>query len=343
MKAIVFLLAACASAADFDQQIAELGTCKTDIGVDIQPCKLGYRTAGTLNADRSNAILFPTWFSGKSEALAGNIGPGKMVDTNRFFVIAVDALGNGISSSPSNTPGFPKITIADMVRAQHQLLTQKLALTRLHAVMGISMGGMQTFEWMVAYPDFAARAVPIIGSPRLATPDLLLWQAQLSVIEAAEKAGADLREAMKGVMAMHQFALQTPEYRRSMTPSEDWPKFKQSFEAGVSTGMHPLDWASQLRAMISQNVFRQRDNELRSMSLQNPTQTQLFERTSPRVKTKTLVVVATQDHMVNPQPAIDWARHAGFELVELTSTCGHMATSCESARFQDAVKRFLER
>jgi homoserine O-acetyltransferase/O-succinyltransferase len=327
MKRLLLLLAPLLRAADFDQQIADLGSCPTVGGIAIQPCKLGYRTAGQLNAARSNAILFPTWFSGKTENLRANIGPGKMVDTDRFFVIAVDALGNGISSAPSNTPGFPHITIADMVRAQHKFLTEKLNVTRLHAVMGISMGGMQTFEWISAYPAFAERAVPIIGSPKLTAPDLLLWQAQLSVIEAAEKSGADLREAMKGVMAMHQFALQTPEYRRTSTSPADWPKFKQSYEAGIATGMHPLDWASQLRAMMSQDVFARHGS---------------LDQASAAVRARTLVVVATQDHMVNPQPAIDWARHAGFPLLKLTGACGHMATSCEAARYQDAVKRFLE-
>jgi homoserine O-acetyltransferase len=324
----LMLLLALAARADFEQQFAELGDFPTAGGGVIRNCKLGYRTAGQLNAARSNAILFPTWFSGKTEALAASIGPGKVADTSRFFVIAVDALGNGVSSSPSNTPGFPPITIGDMVRAEHHLATKTLGLQRLHAVMGISMGGMQTFEWMAAYPGFAARAVPIVGSPQLAVPDLLLWQAQLSIIENAGKSGADLREAMKGVLAIHQFALQTPEYRRMNTNPADWKKFKASFEAGAQAGMHPLDWAAQLRAMMSQDVYQRFGGSM--------------ERAAAAIRAKTLVVVATQDHMVNPQPAIDLARLAGFDLVELTGSCGHLATGCENARYVDAVKRFLE-
>ena len=194
--------------------------------------------------------------------------------------------------------------------------------------MGISIGGMRTFEWMSAYPAFAARAVPIIGSPRLATPGLLLWQAQLSVIEAAGKSGAGLREAMKAVMAMHQFALRTPAYHHANTPPADWKKFKRSFEGGIATGMHPLDWAAQLRAMMSQDVYARHGGSM--------------ERAAAAVRAEALVVVATQDHLVNPRPAIEWARQAGFALVELTGHCGHMAVSCEAGRAQDAVKQFLE-
>ncbi|MDA2939037.1 alpha/beta fold hydrolase [Acidobacteria bacterium AH-259-A15] len=120
------------------------------------------------------------------------IGLGKLVDSTKYFVIAVDAFGNGVSSSPSKSrvqagDSFPEFSIRDMVNAQHQLLTKVLGVSHLRAVMGISMGGMQTFQWMVSYPDFLGRAVPIVGSPRLASNDLLLWQAEMRAIEGARE------------------------------------------------------------------------------------------------------------------------------------------------------------
>jgi homoserine O-acetyltransferase len=72
-----------------------------------------------------------------------------------------------------------------MVNSQHRLLTEVLGVDRLHAVVGVSMGGMQTFEWIVAYPEFVDHAVPVVGSPRLDGYDLLLWTTQLEVIENA--------------------------------------------------------------------------------------------------------------------------------------------------------------
>ncbi len=309
-------------AAEGDQQFATLGDFTLASGEAIRDCKIGYRTLGKLNEAKSNAILWPTWFGGRTQDLLPFIAAGKVIDPARFFVVLVDALGNGVSSSPSNGPKpFPRFTPRDMVNSQHALLTRHLGIQHLHAVIGISMGGMQTFEWITAYPGFMDRAVPIIGSPKLATPDLLLWGGQLGVIELAESSnGADRHAAMRVVMSMHQFALTTPEYRAAQTPSADWGKYKQSFEAGAGERVSAADWASQLRAMMATNA--------------GPPES---------VKAKLLVVVATQDHMVNPAPAIEFAERIYAPILRLDGNCGHMATGCEAAKFTAAVRRFLER
>ena len=107
----VLLLAALPLVAQSEQKFAELRNLRLAGGETISLCRLGYRTTGPLNADKSNAILWPTWFSGTSDQIASYLGPGKLVDTDRFFVITTDALGNGVSCSPSNQPKpFPAIT-----------------------------------------------------------------------------------------------------------------------------------------------------------------------------------------------------------------------------------------
>ncbi|QOY86165.1 alpha/beta fold hydrolase [Paludibaculum fermentans] len=330
MRSLFLLFAAPVLFAQPDQRFAELKDLKLEGGQTLASCKVGYRTYGKLNAAGTNAILWPTWFSGKSSDLAGFIGAGRMVDPGRFYVITVDALGNGVSCSPSNAGGaFPAITIGDMVNAEYRLLTEHLGVKSLHAVMGISMGGMQTFEWMVAYPSFLRRAVPIVGSAKLTSADLLLWQAELSAIEAVQKAGGDPRTAMPAVLAMHEFALSTPEHVVAKTSAAEFPALKSRLDENARTGMDPRDWAAQLRAMMAHDVSRKFGGSM--------------EKAGAAVQAKVLEVVALQDHMVNPASALRMAETAGFEVLRLAGDCGHGAPGCEEAKVNAAVAEFLGR
>ena len=110
------LLSTVLSVSAQEQQFAELGNFKLQSGEVIQDCRIGYRVFGKLNSGKSNAIVFPTWAGGTTEQLKSQIGPGKLIDSNEYFVIAVDALGNGVSSSPSNSKlqprmSFPRFTL----------------------------------------------------------------------------------------------------------------------------------------------------------------------------------------------------------------------------------------
>ncbi len=103
-----------------DQQFADLGVCKLESSQHIEGCRLGYRTWGKLNADATNAILAPTWFTGTSAQLSDALVKTKFADPAKYFVIVVDALGDGVSSSPSNSTtqprmSFPAFTTRDMV------------------------------------------------------------------------------------------------------------------------------------------------------------------------------------------------------------------------------------
>src|SRR5260221_3404801 len=170
------------------QQFANLGDFKLQSGEVLHDCRIGYRTAGQMNAEKSNIVVITTWAGGTTEQWLGNVGPGKMGDTSKYYVVLLDALSNGVSSSPSNSKlqphmHFPKITIRDMVDAEHEVLTKLLHIDHVKAFMGVSMGGMQTFQWLVEYPGFMDKAIPIVGSPRLAPWDLVHHQAQIDAIE----------------------------------------------------------------------------------------------------------------------------------------------------------------
>jgi len=169
-----------------------------ECGTRLQRLDVAYRTYGTLNEARSNAVLVCHALTGdqyvaEAHPITGKegwwvqvVGPGQPVDTDRFFVICANVLGGCMGSTGPRSPrdgrgngdgdgagagrgdaplaqwgtDFPPVTIRDMVRAQKRLV-EHLGITRLFAVMGGSMGGMQVLEWAALYPDAVFAALPI--------------------------------------------------------------------------------------------------------------------------------------------------------------------------------------
>jgi len=150
---------------------AALGDLRLESGAVIEDYRQSYVTHGTLNADRSNAIFVCISLTGTHHRLDFLIGPGRALDTDRWFVIAADPIGNGLSTSPSNSTRqprmrFPRFVLRDMVHAQHRLLVEHLGITRVHAIVGASMGGMQALQWGVSHPGFADRLVAMTPMAR---------------------------------------------------------------------------------------------------------------------------------------------------------------------------------
>jgi homoserine O-acetyltransferase/O-succinyltransferase len=300
-----------------EQQFANIGDLKLQNGGVIRDCRVGYRTFGTLNHDKSNVVVFPTWAGGTTEQLKGSVGPGKLIDSTSHFVVAIDALSNGVSSSPSNSRlqprmRFPIFSLRDTVESQHELLTKVLKIVHVKAVIGISMGGMQTFQWIVSYPDFMDKAIPIVGSPRLAPYDLLLWSAQLEALKR------DPNSARALDFAFGELLLTTPtDYNRRKTREDVFADLEKArndtkrFEAN--------DKIRQVQAMMALDVARD----------------------FGAVKAKVVIVVAKFDHVVTPGPATEFAKLIGAKLIDLDGDCGHLETSCESRRLNEAVTQFL--
>ena len=287
------------------QQFAHVGDFHLASGEVIVDAVLGYRTAGELNASRSNAVLLLPWFLGRTGQMARQNGPGKLVDTSTYFVITVDTFGNGVSSSPSTSARqpeekFPAFTIADLVESQYLLVTRTLQLARLHAVVGISMGGMQALQWTTAHPQFMDKAVSIVGSPQSQPDDQQRWRDGIEWLQAP------------------------PSTRAKLLLSRWKPR-----AALNELRIEPYDYVRQAQAIMAHDITQPFGGSM--------------ERAAAAIRAELLVVSTWQDREVNPRPAFDLARIARAEVLELDGRCGHQAPSCERAVLWPAVARFLAR
>jgi homoserine O-acetyltransferase len=309
-------------------QYASFGDFKLQSGQTIHNFRLAYRTAGTLNAAKSNAILWPTWLGGKSEDLAGYVGPANVADTSKYFVVTIDAIGNGVSSSPSNSKeqprlAFPEFTIRDMIEAEHRLATETLHVAHVHAVMGISMGGMQTFEWLIAYPDFMDVAIPMAGSPQSTSYDKLEWTTQIDALEADPewKDGKGTKPMIAGYRVFSEIGslqITSPAYRVAMTPTGDFAAFlTKTTSEHAGNALNACDDIRQRQAIMSLNL----PAEFGAASIAD---------VAKRTHAKLFVVVSPEDHMVNPEPAIAFADAIGAPILRLDTSCGHLALDCVS-------------
>ncbi len=150
------------------EAVASIGRFAFEEGGEIPDMKVGYATWGKLNDAKSNAILLVPGTSNGRHAYDAHIGPGKTYDTDKYFVIGADPIGGGNSSSPKDGLGtaFPRYTIRDMVRAQHEVIATTLGITKLLAVGGSSMGSFQTVEWGINFPDAMSGLIMIVPAAR---------------------------------------------------------------------------------------------------------------------------------------------------------------------------------
>lgn len=316
---------------DIGQEYAEFSECRLLSGESIAPCRIGYRTFGTLNTDKTNAILIPTWYTGTSAGHAYLVSP-ELIDPDRYYVIIVDALANGVSSSPSNSEPqangrFPEITITDMVNSQHRLLTEVLEIPSLHGVVGLSMGGMQAFEWAVRYPRFSGKTVAAIGSPQLPTFDIALWTTRNRLMALYRE--CECKEALEAMEGFGMTGLVPTKLEREIGRNDAVSTITARSEArleGISIGQ-TWDQQRQAEAMISHDIARDFDNDL--------------HQAAERVESEFLIIIGADDRVVTPQPSIDIAALIDAQLIELDEDCGHGDPWCAPDEFATLVRGFL--
>jgi homoserine O-acetyltransferase len=157
---------------DTEEGVHDLGALRLESGTVLQNAKIAYKSHGHLDAAKSNVILYPTQIGAQHGDIEWIIGPGKALDPERYFIVVADQLGNGLSSSPSNSPPpfdrkrFPAIAIRDDVAAQHRLLTERFGIRRVALVTGYSMGAQQAYQWAISHPEMVERIAPWCGTAK---------------------------------------------------------------------------------------------------------------------------------------------------------------------------------
>jgi homoserine O-acetyltransferase len=311
------------------QQFKNVGDLYLENGSNLKNCSVGYRTFGNLNSDSSNIVLYLSWFGGTSEQLGRLLGKNSFIDSTTYFVITIDALGNGISTSPSNyESNFPDITMRDMVNSQKKLM-EFLGITQVHAIVGGSMGSMQVFEWLVAYPTFMKKAIPYVSTPKLSTYDLVLMNLQKQIIESGLKYGTPDKEIATALNLFTASFGRTPEKVNSLIPYDSSSNYIKSMFRDISKTFTIPNYLTQLKAMMSQNIYRHFDNSM--------------DAAAKAIKADVHIIVSKTDLLINPQSSIEIAKLMNCEITILENNCGHLAPGCELKRSAKIIADFLEK
>jgi len=312
-------------------QVASLGDFKLINGGIIIDCKLSYRIFGKLNEAKTNAILLPTWFNGNTQGWIQFLGNDGYVDTTRFAAISIDAFGAGKSSSPTDLKDksneFPTITIRDMVNAQFSLLKNQLGISSLYAVVGVSMGGMQAFEWATAYPGFANKIVSIEGTPKLAAYDLVAWSTLAETLESEKKYGIN-HDTVAIQYARLFFLIASTPVNVNDIKTKDLKNQLKTTAQGLAR--IPYENALlQIHAMMMHDISSAYNGDI-LLAQKN-------------FKSKLLVIATHDDHVVSAQPALDFANAVGGEKMIMESSCGHQVYWCEKAKIGEEIRNFLSK
>ncbi len=309
------------------QQFKE-GDLKLESGAVIKDFSISYVTHGTLNASKSNAVLMVTAVGGNHHRLDFMIGPGKALDPDKYFIIATDAIANGLSTSPSNSVAqprmaFPRFGIRDMVHSQYRLLKEKFGIDHLVAVVGPSMGGMQTLQWGVSHPDMMDGLVAMV--PLAKTP---AWT--VAVLEATRKAimldpawkGGDYTAAPEqGVRLwrdiLNLLAARTPDmYSSQFAKGMDVLPYMKAQEDAVLKAFDANDWLYQTWCYETHDVGATPGfNGDMALALR-------------AIQAKTLILTGTKDLLnpeFEPQDAARYIRDVQLLTISPGTVTGHAA------------------
>ncbi len=168
------------------QGIYNAGDLILQTGAPLPAARLSWKAHGTLAPGRDNVIVYPTSFGAQHPDLEWLIGPDKILDPMRWFIVILDMFGNGLSSSPSDVADYPTlVSVHDNVQAQRRALAVLFGIERVACVYGWSMGALQAYHWAALFPDLVERIVVNCGVARTAVHNQVFLRSLMATLEAA--------------------------------------------------------------------------------------------------------------------------------------------------------------
>lgn len=335
-----------------DHEIFELGDFTFQSGATLREAKLAYKTFGKLNAKRDNVIVYPTWYSGQHPDNEWLIGSGMALDPDRYFIVIPNMFGNGLSSSPSNTPEpynaarFPKVTAYDNVRAQHRLVTEKFGIETIKLVTGWSMGGLQTFHWGAMYPDMVERIAPFCGSAKCSRHNFVFLEGVKAALtaDAAFKEGWYETKPERGLRAMARvyagWGFSQTFYRQELDLKTLGYSSLEDFLVAFWEGFFLPKDANNLLAML----WTWQNGDISANELYNGD----YKKALGAIKAKAFVMPGRTDLYFPPEDSeIEVSHMPNARFVPIESVWGHFAggpgTSTTDVAFLDGkLKELLE-
>jgi len=322
--------------------VFELGDLPLKSGATLRNAKIAYKTHGHLSGDKSNVILYLTPIAAQHGDIEWMIGPGRALDPERNFIIVLDQLGNGLSSSPSNTAPpqdrgrFPTINIQDNIAAQYRLITEGFGISQVALVTGYSMGAQQAFQWAVSHPDMVERIAPFCGTAKT-TPHNAVFLMGVRAALTADSAwlnGDYKNQPIEGMRALARvyagWGFSQAFYKQELYRQMGFARL-EDFVAGF--------WERRYAGRDANNLL----SMLRTWELNDVSATPGFdgslERALGAIKAKATVMASETDLYFTPADIQSDAEHIpGSRFRIIPSLWGHLA----GAGLNRADSRFIE-
>lgn len=298
-------------------------------GVTLKGARCRYAVWGELNAARDNLVLYPTRFGGTHEQNAFLIGPGMALDPDRYCILVPNMLGNGASSSPSNTPGFPEVIHADNLTLQRRLLAERFDAAPVVLAVGWSMGAQQSYRWAVEEPERVKRLLTICGTARTTPHNKVFLEGVLAALSADPRYGTD-EPPSAGLRAAGRvyagWAYSQPWIKRHgwdaatirdmFGPFEDVSAWLEGYWDKLFMARNAGDLVACVRTWMANDVSDGKD----------------LAEALGRIKARTIVSTARTDLYFTPEDCrAEAGMIPGAEYIELDTDWGHMCGSGQSA------------